>query len=147
MGRPKIEIDFKTLDGMCAINCTQEEIASVLGISIDTLGRRIKEIHDMTFAEYYKKNSANGKMSLRRAQFDRAMGDKVDEYKDEFNEKTKKFERVKTGNKIWANNGSVPMLIWLGKQWLGQSEQIQITETELASGFEISEFPSVQASE
>tara|TARA_Y100000401_G_scaffold10522_1_gene7192 strand:- start:4768 stop:5079 length:312 start_codon:yes stop_codon:yes gene_type:complete len=36
-----------------------------------------------------------------------------------------------------ADRGNVTMLIWLGKQVLGQSEQPQPMEDELAEGFDI----------
>ena len=38
-----------------------------------------------------------------------------------------------------AERGSVPMLIWLGKQILGQCENPLTTEDELPSGFELNE--------
>lgn len=67
--RGKIEIDFNLLKKMCQIQCTAEEIAGVMEISSDTLNARIKEKHDITFSEYYKKYSDEGKTSLRRLQF------------------------------------------------------------------------------
>ena len=42
-GRPKIEIDYGLVERLAHIQCTGEEIASTLGISYDTLERRIKE--------------------------------------------------------------------------------------------------------
>ena len=36
-----------------------------------------------------------------------------------------------------ADRGNVTMLIWLGKQILGQAEQPQPMEDELAEGFDI----------
>ena len=36
-----------------------------------------------------------------------------------------------------AERGSVPMLIWLGKQLLGQSDKQEITTTELPEGFNV----------
>jgi len=36
-----------------------------------------------------------------------------------------------------AENGSVPMLIWLGKQILGQTDQPTMFEDELVEGFDI----------
>lgn len=68
-GRPRIEIDIDELIRMINIQCTQEEIAYVLGISVDTLALRIKQIYGVSFTEFYKKHNAMGKMSIRRAQF------------------------------------------------------------------------------
>lgn len=96
MGRPKIEIDFKGLKKLCNIQCTLVEISQWFNCSEDTVERRVKEKYDITFAEYYKKNSARGKMSLRRKQMQVAL------------------------------KGNVTMLIWLGKQHLGQTDKTEI---------------------
>lgn len=95
-GRPRIELDFKTIDKLCAIQCTGEEIASVLDIDYDTLNRRLKQETGMSFTEYFIKKSGNGKASLRRRQFE------------------------------LAANGNVTMLVWLGKQYLSQSDKSDI---------------------
>ena len=92
-GRPKIEVDFAEVDKLCQIQCTGEEIASFFGISYDTLERRCKEQFKVSLAEYIKEKSAKGKSSLRRLQWKAAM------------------------------NGNVTMLIWLGKQYLGQADK------------------------
>ena len=92
-GRPKIEVNFAEVDKLCQIQCTGEEIASFFGISYDTLERRCKEQFKMSLAEYIKEKSAKGKSSLRRLQWKAAM------------------------------SGNVTMLIWLGKQYLGQSDK------------------------
>lgn len=62
-GRPKIEIDYGAVEKLANIQCTQEEIASFLGISVRTLQR------DEEFMRLFKKGQENGKMSLRRIQF------------------------------------------------------------------------------
>lgn len=68
-GRPKIEIDFVMVKNLCGIQCTGEEIASVLNVSYDTLQRRVSEHFNESFADYYKKACSGGKASLRRTQF------------------------------------------------------------------------------
>jgi len=92
-GRPRIEIDWETLDSLCEIQCTASEIAGILKCSVDTIERSIKKKYGSTFAEYFKIKSSTGKMSLRRKQYNAAI------------------------------DGSVPMMIWLGKQWLDQRDQ------------------------
>lgn len=92
-GRPKIEVDFSEVDKLCQIQCTGEEIASFFEVSYDTLERRCKEKFKVSLAEYIKEKSAKGKSSLRRLQWKAAM------------------------------NGNVTMLIWLGKQYLGQADK------------------------
>ena len=99
MARPKIEINWTTVNNMCAIHCTGEEIASVIGVSYDTIERRVKSEFKMSFADYIKKNSANGKMSLRRKQYETAM------------------------------SGNTTMLVWLGKQYLGQTDKQVVDNT------------------
>ena len=68
-GRPPIEIDLEQLKQLCALQCTDEEIASVLGISTDTLGRRKA---DPEFLAVMMEGKATGKMSLRRIQWNLA---------------------------------------------------------------------------
>lgn len=69
MGRPRKEIDFDQLKKLCAIQCTELEIADFFDMTDDTLNSRIKEEYEITFSEYFKKNSSFGKISLRRNQF------------------------------------------------------------------------------
>ena len=69
MGRPRKEIDYIQLEKLCSIQCTEVEIAQFFEVSVDTLCSRIKEEYTMTFSEYFKKHSADGKISLRRNQF------------------------------------------------------------------------------
>ena len=92
MGRPKKVIDYETVEKLANIQCTQEEIANFLGISVRTLKR------DDEFCRLYKKGMDNGKMSLRRWQFEK------------------------------AKKGNTSMLIWLGRQYLGQSEETKSRE-------------------
>jgi len=92
-GRIPKEIDWEAVDELLKIQCTGEEIAVVLKISYDTLERRVKQVHNMSYAEYSAIKRAAGYASLRRAQFKMAQ--------------------------------TIPsMAIWLGKQYLGQSDKI-----------------------
>lgn len=68
-GRPRKEIDKKIFENLCGLQCTLEEIAGVFDCSADTIERWCKREYGETFAEVYKKHSANGKISLRRIQF------------------------------------------------------------------------------
>ena len=69
MGRPIIKLDMALIENLCALQCTAVEIAEAVGCSEDTLGRRIKEEHGVTFAEYFKLKRQPGLSSLRRTQF------------------------------------------------------------------------------
>ena len=62
-GRPKKIIDYNLAEKLAGIMCTQEEIASLLDLSVRTLQR------DEEFCRVYKKGQDNGKMSLRRMQY------------------------------------------------------------------------------
>ena len=98
-GRPQKEIDYSMLDKLCQMQCTGEECAALLGeniedgIDYDTLNAVLARDGHVGFSDYFKKKSANGKASLRRVQFKNAL------------------------------DGSVPMQIWLGKQYLGQQDK------------------------
>ena len=69
IGRPRIDIDKKLFENLCAIQCTLEEVSGVLDCSADTVERWCKRTYNSTFADIYKKCSAKGKVSLRRMQF------------------------------------------------------------------------------
>lgn len=89
---PEESEQFKKL---CGIFCTKKEICSIMGIPDHrTLDNRIKETFPdtPTWGEAFEHYSGAGRASLRRRQFEAAM------------------------------DGSVPMLIFLGKNYLGQSD-------------------------
>jgi uncharacterized protein YjcR len=69
MARPRKEIDQKMFENLCGLMCTEEEIASMFDCSVDTISRWCQRTYKESFAEVYKKKSAKGKISLRRAQF------------------------------------------------------------------------------
>lgn len=62
MARPKKEIDYEAVEKLASMQCTQEEIATFLNLSVRTLQR------DEEFCRLYKRGQENGKMSLRRIQ-------------------------------------------------------------------------------
>lgn len=70
MARPKKVIDFDKISQLASFGCTDEEIASVIGISRVTLtnGRNKKKYHEA------KQEGINkSKVSLRQAMFKRAI--------------------------------------------------------------------------
>lgn len=99
-GPKLIEIDWKQFEGLCRLHCTQEEICGILDISSDTLERACKRKYKAKFAEVFRQKAAGGKMSLRRRQYQAAM----------------------------SPNASPTMLIWLGKQWLGQKDKLEFND-------------------
>ena len=72
MARPRVEINWKDFDKLCGLQCTQVEIAEWFNCSIDTIARAVKREFGEGFAEYYKKKSSRGKISLRRYQWELA---------------------------------------------------------------------------
>lgn len=72
-GRPKIDIDWNELDKLCQMQCTLVEIASWFKVSEDTIERRCKETHGITFQEYFNQKRSGGLVALRRTQFQLAM--------------------------------------------------------------------------
>ena len=87
MARPKKIIDYAAVEKLAKMQSTQEEIASFLGLSVDTLQR------DKKFCGIYKAAMDEGRSSLRRMQWKA------------------------------ANDGNTTMLVWLGKQYLRQTDK------------------------
>lgn len=69
MARPRKQINEDQVESLAAINCTVEEIASVLECSKDTLERR--------FAASIKKGREKGRSSLRRLMWDKAQNGNI----------------------------------------------------------------------
>lgn len=68
-GRPQMILNAtgkETIEKLSAIMCTDEEIASVLGMSVDTL---LNNNNRDAFMEHKQIGQARGKMSLRRMQW------------------------------------------------------------------------------
>jgi hypothetical protein len=63
LGRPAVPIDEAELERLCAMQCTEEEIAAWFGISKKTIGRRRKT---EKFLEAMERGKAKGRVSLRR---------------------------------------------------------------------------------
>ena len=81
-------IDWELVQKLAHIQCTQAEIATAVGVSVDTLHRHPE------FAEVHKRGAEGGRKSIRRMQFES------------------------------ATKGSIAMQIWLGKQYLGQRDNL-----------------------
>jgi hypothetical protein len=63
IGRPKKVIDYNMVDNLARVFCTQQEIATILGVGLRTLQ------YDEEFMRVYKEAHENAKSSLRRFQF------------------------------------------------------------------------------
>lgn len=71
-GRPKIQIDNEQFKKLCELQCTKEEIAGFFNCHEDTIENYCKNEYGESFSLVFKKLSYNGKMSLRRYQFELA---------------------------------------------------------------------------
>ena len=66
MPRPKSKIDLDELEKLCAVQCTDEDIAAFLGVSTRTIERRRKM---PSFREAMERGKAKGRVSVRRNLF------------------------------------------------------------------------------
>jgi hypothetical protein len=64
-GRKPVQIDLVELEKLCALQCTDEEIAHFFSVSTRTIESRRKQPE---FAEVMKRGRAKGRISVRRAQ-------------------------------------------------------------------------------
>lgn len=67
-GRPRKEINKELFEDLCKILCTESEILNILKTTDKTLNGWCKRTYGESFTEIYKKLSADGKCSIRRAQ-------------------------------------------------------------------------------
>lgn len=95
-GPPTRVFDWKKIANMFAIGCNMEEVANVENCSSDWLRTICERDNGMTLQQFMMKHRDTGKLSLRRAQYRSAV-----------------------------ENGNVQMQIWLGKNWLGQTDKIE----------------------
>lgn len=96
MGRPKKEIDKGQFEKLCGLQCTLEEVCGYFGVEDDTLNRWCKETYD-------------GKTFSEVFKVKRGAG--------KISLRRYQFQLAET---------NPTMAIWLGKQYLGQSDQVHI---------------------
>lgn len=100
MGRPRIEFDDKEWERIniaCQFKMLAEDVAGLADCSVDTLEKRIREKHDCTFTEFRSQRMATTKLNLFSKQVSTAM------------------------------EGNPTMLIWLGKNYLNQTDKQETT--------------------
>ena len=106
-GRPTKEYDKKSFVDLVGLGCTQEEICWYFrdekgkAANIDTLSRWCKRVFGVTFQEFYKQN---GGFAMKIA-----------------------LRR----NQIALSKKSAAMAIFLGKNYLGQTDRIEQIVTEV----------------
>jgi len=97
-GRKPTPIDLNELEKLCAMQCTDQEIAGWLGVSVRTIQNRRRL---PKFGEVMRRGKARGSISVRRVQ----------------------MRLLEAGN--------VAMAIWLGKNLLGQRDNITAVRLSL----------------
>ena len=121
MGRPRVEVNWDLVKALCEIQCTLEEIIAVTGVTESTIERACKREHKRTFADFSREKRRGGLISLRRAQWARMRA------------------------------GSDTMLIWLGKQHLGQKdirvEEIKTEKPNISITFGVVDGPAAASAE
>lgn len=98
MGPVPKEINWEVVDAILQYGATLVDCAEMAKVSDDTLANRIRDLHGCTFTEYRNRKMSKVRISLARKQYDVAM------------------------------SGDRTLLIWLGKQWLGQSEKSEVKQ-------------------
>ena len=96
-------INKEHFEGMCKIQCTKDEMCAIFQVHEETLTKWCHQEYSIGFSDIYKKLASTGKMSLRRQQFKS------------------------------AENGNVTMQIWLGKQWLGQTDKVESSNINMGT--------------
>ena len=112
-----IDIDPEELEKLCAMYCTQDEIAGWFRVGLNTIEKRRADtqrtypmsngegkIEHLTFKEIMDRGYARGRISIRRHQL-----------------------RILESNK----SGAATMAVWLGKQILGQRDQVDFNVEEI----------------
>lgn len=105
-GRPRAKIDKNTFEGLCAIQCTELEICAFFGITEKTLSAWCKREYD---GRNFSQVFAE-KRGVGRISLRRSQ-----------------FQLAKK---------NATMAIWLGKQYLGQTDKVEETKRFDTSQFE-----------
>ena len=92
-GRPQLSIDWAEVDKYLQAGCSGAQVVAVIGVSADTLYRRCQAERGASFSAILQEKSAKGDAFIRLKQFSLAM------------------------------QGDKGLLIWLGKQRLGQKDR------------------------
>lgn len=101
MSRPEMLIDWDKVDYMLRCGALGTEIAATFAIHPNTFYRRVEEKFKMSFSEFSQERRALGDYSLRQKQYEKAMG--------------------------LTDTGDNTLLIWLGKNRLGQRNEDKLT--------------------
>ena len=96
MGRRKKPIDWDIAKRLCECHCTRQEIAAKLGVAVTTMKERCFNENGITFEQFYNDGVKTGNASIRAVQYSKAL------------------------------KGDNTMLLWLGKNRLGQTDRHEV---------------------
>ena len=111
---PVTDADFENFENLLKLQCTVEECAAWWDCDVKTIYARVEDRYGMKFQAIAAIKRDAGKISLRRVQMQKAL------------------------------SGSVPMLIWLGKQYLGQRDKFEELKGE-GEELELTDYDKLQA--
>ena len=97
VGRPEIKVDWAKVDQYLRAQCNGTGIAGIIGVHPNTLYLKCEEDNKMSFSDYSAQKKGEGQELLRAKQH------------------------------LTAMEGNVTMQIWLGKQYLAQSDKNELT--------------------
>lgn len=97
------EINWEVVEAVCEYGATLNEVAERIGVHPCTIERHIRDKFDCTFKEYRDRRAGLTVLKLRQKQIEVAL------------------------------KGNVSMLIWLGKNLMGQTDKVESSEKELPS--------------
>lgn len=92
-GRPRKIIPKDEFEKLCGLQCTLEEMCCFFNCDENTLESWCKRTYHKGFSEIFRRKRGSGRVSLRRKQYQVAM------------------------------SGNPTMLIWLGRNWLDQTDK------------------------
>ena len=127
-GSKRLNLDWDLIGSLAAIQCTEDEIAFVLKCHVNTLRNHCTRTQGCILGDFLEKHRGSGRASLRRKQFEGALGR---EGKLLTNDKGQLILDEK-GRPQWEIIPLAPnptMLIWLGKQYLAQSDKQEVAST------------------
>ncbi len=121
-GRPPVEYDVAAVETLGQNALSYEAMAGVLGIGLATVSRLMND-EESPFRKAYKRGEANANRSIAAAQLRLGLG------------QAQIVEILPDGSKRTVRAETKPhatMLIWLGKQRLGQTDVVDHTIDETA---------------
>lgn len=101
---PTTEKEIKIFENLCAIQCTLRELSAAFSVDDQTLIKRIEEWYGRKFSSVFQEKREGGRISLRRSQWQTAI-----------------------------DKQNVTMQIFLGKQYLAQTDRPELLAHEAKS--------------